>query len=804
MTKTRTSRLLSMLLCVCMVFLCIPGMSFRAGADVTQWKVGDSINLAGKAFCGDDTSDSCSTWMEDTCDVTTPEYRKTYNQWVFRAVLDGDNLWLTPPAGKTASDVPTGFKIKSGSGTLDDPYTFELVYGSSTPATTDVSFVRATSAEELETNLPNIPSYTREQAEAWVEANKTTLAPAYAAHMQAHSDALFVVVYAISEDTYYVLQSGYSDLKSFVVNNFVLSGLKYNFTNYYDMIYYPEVTAATHTHTWGYNASGATITANCTGTGTCDITEGLTLTISAPASTSLTYDGTAKTAALSTGYNTTAFPDTYTIEYYKGTAKLDSAPADAGTYTAKVTAGTATASVDFTITPKTVSSPAITLSPESCIYDGTAKEPAVTVKDGTTTIPESEYDVSYSDNTNVGTAKVTVTDKTGGNYVVSGEKTFTIAKAEPAFTAPLAVADLIYTGDEQELVTQGTTEDGTMEYSLDGNSYSEDIPTAVNVGSYTVYWRITGDNNHSDKAPSTLTVSIAKADSDALSPMPVQGLVYTGEEQALLTVPTGNAVVYYYKLTDDGGNDITDYSTEIPTGTDAGMYNVTWYAEGDDNHNDSVPETITVSIAKADPVVTAPHAADDLKEYGHPHALVKGGTTSGGAIWYSLDGGDFSTDIPIATEAGTYTVTWMVMGDDNYNGTVDETIYVVIAAKEEGTFPVPAEDGSAPVYYSAVKAPSGAAPSLVAGVSEEEEMLTWNAELSGTTLTWDAKDGADGYVISIRGKGDKAFRRLDRVTEKSAVLSNLKPGTYIVYVRYEKDGKLAKCRQSARAVIEIG
>ena len=73
-----------------------------------------------------------------------------------------------------------------------------------------------------------------------------------------------------------------------------------------------------------------------------------------------------------------------------------------------------------------------------------------------------------------------------------------------------------------------------------------------------------------------------------------------------------------------------------------------------------------------------------------------------------------------------------------------------------------------------------------------------------TTLTWDAKDGADGYVISIRGKGDKAFRRLDRVTDKSAVLSDLKPGTYTVYVRYEKDGKLAKCRQSARTIIEIG
>ena len=34
----------------------------------------------------------------------------------------------------------------------------------------------------------------------------------------------------------------------------------------------------------------------------------------------------------------------------------------------------------------------------SATYDGTAKEPTVTVKDGTTTIPASAYSVSYADN----------------------------------------------------------------------------------------------------------------------------------------------------------------------------------------------------------------------------------------------------------------------------------------------------------------------------------------------------------------------------------------------------------------------
>ena len=106
---------------------------------------------------------------------------------------------------------------------------------------------------------------------------------------------------------------------------------------------------AVHAHSWNYTADGNTITASCTNG--CDITEGLTMTISAP--TSLEYDGNPKEATLSTNYNTTAFPDTYTIEYYSGTTKLSGAPSNKGSYTAKVTAGNATASVEFTIT-KTV------------------------------------------------------------------------------------------------------------------------------------------------------------------------------------------------------------------------------------------------------------------------------------------------------------------------------------------------------------------------------------------------------------------------------------------------------------------
>lgn len=81
----------------------------------------------------------------------------------------------------------------------------------------------------------------------------------------------------------------------------------------------------------------------------------------------------------------------------------------------------------LTVNPKTVSSPTITLSQKKYTFDGMAKNPTVTVKDGLEVIPPSEYTVSYSNNTEVGTATVTVTDKAGGNYTVSGSTSFIIA-----------------------------------------------------------------------------------------------------------------------------------------------------------------------------------------------------------------------------------------------------------------------------------------------------------------------------------------------------------------------------------------
>ena len=96
---------------------------------------------------------------------------------------------------------------------------------------------------------------------------------------------------------------------------------------------------------------------------------------------------------------------------------------------------TGRATVEWKITPKTVKP---TIEVASCTYTGDALEPTVTVKDDIgNIIDQKEYEIFYSNNTNAGTATVTIKDIDGGNYVLSeASKTFEITKA----AAPTAAA----------------------------------------------------------------------------------------------------------------------------------------------------------------------------------------------------------------------------------------------------------------------------------------------------------------------------------------------------------------------------
>ena len=118
-----------------------------------------------------------------------------------------------------------------------------------------------------------------------------------------------------------------------------------------------------------------------------------------------------------------------------------------------------------------------------------------------TGIAAGEYTVWY---------KVEGDSNHNGTEAVSVKVTIDKADAKVT-TAPAAVGGLVYSGAEQQLVTAGEALGGTMVYSLDGETYGGDIPTAVNAGEYTVYYKVEGDSNHNDTAAASVTVTIGRA-----------------------------------------------------------------------------------------------------------------------------------------------------------------------------------------------------------------------------------------------------------------------------------------------------
>ncbi len=107
-----------------------------------------------------------------------------------------------------------------------------------------------------------------------------------------------------------------------------------------------------HTHTWEYSASGATVTAVCTGDGTCDYGgTDLTLTVIAPEKT-VFGDGENANATLSgTSLAGVATLPAITYVGITGTSYAESttAPTDVGQYTAMLTVGGVTARVDYAV-----------------------------------------------------------------------------------------------------------------------------------------------------------------------------------------------------------------------------------------------------------------------------------------------------------------------------------------------------------------------------------------------------------------------------------------------------------------------
>ena len=157
-----------------------------------------------------------------------------------------------------------------------------------------------------------------------------------------------------------------------------------------------------------------------------------------------------------------------------------------------------------------ISKASVTLSTSTYAYDGKAKKPGVTVKlNGKTLKNGTDYTVSYSNNTKVGTATVKITGK--GNYTGSVSKTYSIKNDFKKATIS-GISNKSYTGKN---ITQSITVKYNGKTLKNSTDYTVSYSSNKNIGTATV--KIAGKGSYTGTITKTFKINPAKQEIQKLT-----------------------------------------------------------------------------------------------------------------------------------------------------------------------------------------------------------------------------------------------------------------------------------------------
>lgn len=385
-------------------------------------------------------------------------------------------------------------------------------------------------------------------------------------------------------------------------------------------------------------------------------------------------------------YDGTDHPVTVTVKdgiYGNGTLTVlydggNTVPKNAAAYAVTVTAAeglnyTATSSPialgTLTITAKQMTDAgiSITAEPSEFTYDGTAKTPGITVKDGAETlVKDTDYTITNESATNAGTYVVDVTGK--GNYAgTNSSVSWTIKKAVPTkadFTVTPAIADVQYDGKEHTFtINSANITDGTKTVSYSSNGAAVTAP--IDYGTYLVNVSVSGAANYEDALDINLgQFNITKTwpTADNFTCRLPSDLTYnTSKKEATVEAKVdelkNNFTVMYYK------------NGAVASPVAAGTYTVNVSVTETTNYAAKELTVGTFTIAQksiADASVTLNSTAFTYDGTEKSISVTKVNLTD---TW-ELTAADYNvTGTTKASAAGTYTVT--VTGKDNYTGSKD-------------------------------------------------------------------------------------------------------------------------------------
>ena len=198
----------------------------------------------------------------------------------------------------------------------------------------------------------------------------------------------------------------------------------------------------------------------------------------------------------------------------------------------------------------------------------------------------------------------------------------------------------------------------------------------------------------SDLSSTELTnVSMAKIPIKNMNYPTEMSMTYGGAGTLLVKVEketgTGAVRFQWYKVEDGNATAVGSATTKNQFDLSAQKLSAgrhTFRFSATCNGYEKISKDIVVTVEKASigaSRITPPTAQENLTYTGQEQALITAGSvTSGGTMQYSLtENGTYSQNIPIGTNAGTYTVWYRVIGDANHNDTVPASVAVSIGKK---------------------------------------------------------------------------------------------------------------------------
>ena len=412
----------------------------------------------------------------------------------------------------------------------------------------------------------------------------------------------------------------------------------------------------------------------------------------------------------------------------------------------------------------------ISLSQDRYVYDGSSKKPAVTVTyKGQVLIQNTDYTITYTNDTNAGNAVATVT----GKGIFAGSKNLNyIIEAIDIGSYKLEIQSDSYNYDatekkpEVKVVILETTGN---KYYLDASNYTVKYVNNKNAGTANVI--VTGTGSYSGELKGTFIIS-QKDITGANVTIPQESYEYTGTEikpEVTVTLSDGTGLIFG-----------TDYTVSYVDNTDIGTATIT--VTGTGNYNGYVTKTFTITeVKKDDGSETKPGDGSETKPGDGSETKPGDGSETKPGDGSETKPGDGSETKPgdgsetkpgdgSETKPGDGSETKPGDGSETKPGDGSETKPGDGSETKpgDGSETKPGDgsetkpgDGSETKPGDGSETKPGDVPAIIAvnktTISKVENKAT------GVKLTWKKVSDATGYVVYRKNSGSKSWKKIKTV-----------------------------------------